>query len=618
MQELPMIPNYMHRAFEAVYMADANQEKYEAFASRWKGLDAATFRHVIEVGEGKDKVVAIFALGYTKTPQAREAMLPLLNSPIQRERWASAFCLGEMRDERVWPSLQIILLEGLSLDPATWPQTQQEHWEENWYEFMQPEAVWLLEGCEELTLIPMMRQTFILVREMQRAGYPSYRFGYGYQDTLMYALGHRGAFGVLTGLDLPAPHRTMAMLYLALGHLQTKKGFYLEGDLADNEDLQQQVARVLVHRFGLTEEEQRDCVTNFKKNDYARVVYDKRYQETTEEDDDEEDDDEEDDEDDEEESIALRCPLRYSGHSAFVNSVVWSPGGRLIASGSNDTTAQVWQATTGKTIATFGGHTANVNIVAWSPDGRYVASGGSDSMVYVWNALTGEQVSAYAGHSYWILRGLCWSPDGTRIASGSWDGTVQVWDAFSGERLLVYRGHSGIVYSVAWSPDGKRIASGGGYPECLVKVWDAKTGETMLTYRGHTAEEAETIINRLGEAWTHGNSSVRDVAWSPDGTRLASAGYHGDTDIWEAVTGQKIVTVYYCHDEVAWSRDGTAFMSPASNYYVDVWHATTGSLIARYELADVIGVEHFGWSPDGTRLATTRGKVVEVWRMKKG
>ena len=604
------LPSSLYKAFAGVYGADADQEKCEAFASRWGGIGEDHFWQALERGQGEDKLLSIFALGYTAMPQAREAMLLLLDSPIQQERWASALCLGAMQDERAWPYLQVMLLERLSLDPNSWPRTQQEHWEEHWFDDKRLGVAPLLEICEESTLIPLMRQAFILMGEVRQAGH-SHLFGYDFQDTLMYALGQRGAFGVLTGLDLPAPHRKTAMVYLALGQLQTNKRSNLEGDLISDEDLQQQVASVLAHRFGLAEDEQQDCVTNYYGNKGARIVYDRRYEETTDEDEDDEDKDEDDE--DEDESIDLKFLRAYTGHSAYVNSVVWSPDGHLLASGSNDTTAQVWQAATGKTITTFRGHTANVNIVAWSPDGRYVASGGSDNMVYVWDALTGEQVSAYAGHTFWILRGLSWSPDGTRIASGSWDGTVQVWNAFSGERLLVYQGHSGIVYSVAWSPDGRLIASGGGYPNCLVKVWDARTGERLLTYRGHTTEEAETIVNQLGEEWTHGNSSVHDVAWSPDGTRLASAGYHGDTDIWEAATGQKIVTVYYCCDEVAWSPDGTAFMSAVTNYGVDVWHATTGSLIATYELEDVIHVEHFGWSPDGTRLATTRGKVVHLW-----
>src|SRR5512142_2812060 len=75
----------------------------------------------------------------------------------------------------------------------------------------------------------------------------------------------------------------------------------------------------------------------------------------------------------------------------------------------------------------------------------------------------------------------------------------------AGTTLLTYRGHlseSGVM-SVAWSPDGQRIASAGG--DKTVQVWDAATGNTLLTSRNHSY-------------------GVLAVAWSPDGQRIASAG----------------------------------------------------------------------------------------------
>src|SRR5579885_2636724 len=61
--------------------------------------------------------------------------------------------------------------------------------------------------------------------------------------------------------------------------------------------------------------------------------------------------------------------LRYTGHSASVNAVAWSPGGTKIASASDDKTVRIWDATSGSTVLTYSKHTDKVWDVAWSPDG---------------------------------------------------------------------------------------------------------------------------------------------------------------------------------------------------------------------------------------------------------
>jgi WD40 repeat protein len=67
---------------------------------------------------------------------------------------------------------------------------------------------------------------------------------------------------------------------------------------------------------------------------------------------------------------------------------------------------------------------------------------------------------------------------------------------------------------VAFSPDGQRLASAS--VDKTVKVWDAATGQEVLTLKGHTG-------------------AVSSVAFSPDGTRLASAGA-GGVKVWDATT----------------------------------------------------------------------------------
>ena len=78
-----------------------------------------------------------------------------------------------------------------------------------------------------------------------------------------------------------------------------------------------------------------------------------------------------------------------TGHTDWVYSVVFSPDGNTIASGSRDSTVRLWDARTGTLIHTLTGHKSVVFSVAFSPDGNTLASGGGDDTVRLWDARTG-------------------------------------------------------------------------------------------------------------------------------------------------------------------------------------------------------------------------------------
>jgi WD40 repeat protein len=73
------------------------------------------------------------------------------------------------------------------------------------------------------------------------------------------------------------------------------------------------------------------------------------------------------------------------GHTSGVNSVAFSPDGKLLASGSTDWTIKLWEVATGSPVRTLYGHTWVVNSVAFSPDGRLLASSSSDDTIKLWD-----------------------------------------------------------------------------------------------------------------------------------------------------------------------------------------------------------------------------------------
>jgi len=284
----------------------------------------------------------------------------------------------------------------------------------------------------------------------------------------------------------------------------------------------------------------------------------------------------------------------YRGHTQAVHSAVWSPDGKRIASASDDTTVQVWNAGDGSSVLTYHGHAYAVNAVAWSPDGKRIASASSDTTVQVWNAGDGSSVLTYSGHAN-AVNAVAWSPDGIHIASAGADNTVQIWDAGNGSGAFTYQGHPQAVHSVAWSPDGIHIASAS--DDHTVQVWNAGDGSGAFTYSGHP-------------------QAVISVAWSPDGKRIASASDDHTVQIWNASDGSSAF-IYRGHTEfvyaVAWSPDGKRIASASDDTTVQVWNAGDGSGAFTYSGHPQV-VNSAVWSPDGKRIASASyDTTVQVW-----
>ncbi|MUM16735.1 hypothetical protein FZI91_00605 [Mycobacterium sp. CBMA271] len=148
---------------------------------------------------------------------------------------------------------------------------------------------------------------------------------------------------------------------------------------------------------------------------------------------------------------------------------------------------EVWNTDTGDVIRTFPEQPYGQFDLALSPDGRHAVTLGADRMTHLWDVDTGEQIGepiaivGPRGPSDQNLR--IWqpvfSPDGRRFAAGVGDRTVRQWDAFTGAPVgAPITGHTSQVSHVAYSRDGTRIASGGNDG---TRVWDAETGAPIGT-----------------------------------------------------------------------------------------------------------------------------------------
>ncbi|MCZ8039742.1 MAG: serine/threonine protein kinase [Microcystis sp. LE17-20A] len=203
-----------------------------------------------------------------------------------------------------------------------------------------------------------------------------------------------------------------------------------------------------------------------------------------------------------------------TGHSDSVNSVVYSPDGRYLASRSvnnwyGNRTIKIWEVATGKQLHTHNLRGSFVESMV-SPDGRYLASQSHDNTIKIWEVATGKELRTLTGNSDRV-RSVVYSPDGRYLASESHDKTIKIWEVATGKQLHTLTGHSNVVWSVVYSPDGRYLASRSG--DKTIKIWEVATGKQLRTLTGHS-------------------EGVLSVVYSPDGRYLASGSGDKTIKIW--------------------------------------------------------------------------------------
>ncbi len=238
-----------------------------------------------------------------------------------------------------------------------------------------------------------------------------------------------------------------------------------------------------------------------------------------------------------------------------INSVAFSRHGSRLASGSDDATVRLWDASTGELLQTLAGHQFVVTGVAWSYDDSRIASSSRDGMVRIWDAAAGLMLHSLTSQDGWFTC-VAFSSDGN-IAAGSTNGSVWLWNVATGQLLHRLTGHSNEISSVAFSIDGASIASGS--HDHTVRLWCTATGRLQQTMVGHS-------------------------------NRVTSVGF---------------------------TSDGACIVSGSSDRTVRIWNAGTGRWLNNLTEHD-IGVNSLAFSGYGSRIASSDGNTVRVFDITTG
>jgi WD40 repeat protein/transcriptional regulator with XRE-family HTH domain len=346
---------------------------------------------------------------------------------------------------------------------------------------------------------------------------------------------------------------------------------------------------------------------------------------------------------------------QYVGQESGVKSVAFSPDGLYVLAGSEDGTVRLsaapaappprtfvslsqdsrsfTYAPNGNYVSTPGG----VHSVAFSPDGKTVLTGGQDSIARLWDLTTGREVREFIGHTKNVTS-VAFSPDGKYVLTGSDDHTARLWDAETGRKIRVVTANVAGVSTAAFTPDGKYFLTSG--PAVIgdqqMALWEVSTGQEVRSFNfgpgadyGHistglaispdgrmglavtysTAQEADLFDIKTGRescAFIGHTDYLTSVAISPDGKYALTSSDDKTARLWDVHTCRQLRVFTDSASIVTsavFSPDGKYVLTGHDDNRARLWDTASGAELREFQ-GHTYWITSVAFSPDGRYVLT--------------